>query len=146
MYNNIKLTPYTNAYDHITQHVDNLEDPMQQCTVYTNEVDASLFTMDTTTLCDYNISVDMPNLNNFHENKSNTILSRGIYSKSKHNTEMFLVMLTSNIMILIMVMHSLLQTNIQRFYNKNYKILTGVYMIYPMPYDYWQRYCICQTI
>ena len=78
------LTPCKHAYDHITQHVDNLEDPMQQHTVYTNEVDASLFTTDTTTSCDYNISIDMPNLNNSHKNKSNTILSRGIHSKSKH--------------------------------------------------------------
>ena len=57
---------------------------MQQHTVYTNEVDASLFTMDTTTPCDYNISGDTPNLNNSHKNKSNTILSRRIHSKSKH--------------------------------------------------------------
>ena len=57
---------------------------MQQHTVYTNEVDASLFTMDTTTPCDYNISVDTPNSNDSHKNKSNTILSRGIHSKSKH--------------------------------------------------------------
>ena len=57
---------------------------MQQHTVYTNEVDASLFTTDTTTPCDYNISVDTPNLNNSHKNKSNTIPSRGIHSKSKH--------------------------------------------------------------
>ena len=76
------LTPCTHAYDHIT-HVNNLGDPMQQHTVYTNEVDASLFTTDTTTPCDYNISVDTPNLNNSHENKSNTIPSRGIHSKSK---------------------------------------------------------------
>ena len=47
-------------------------------------VDASLFTTDTTTPCDYNISVDTPNSNNSHENKSNTIPSRGIHSKSKH--------------------------------------------------------------
>ena len=118
------LTPCRHAYDHITQHVNNLEDPMQQHTVYTNEVDASLFTTDTTTPCDYNISVDTPNSNNSHENKSNTIPSRGIHSKSKHKYRMFLVTLTSNIMILIMVMHSLSQTNIQCFYNKNYKILT----------------------
>ena len=122
-------TPCTHAYDHITQHVHNLEDPMQQHTVYTNEVDASLYAMDTTTPCDYNISVDMPNLNNSHKNKSNTIPSRGIHSKVNINTEMFLATLTSNIMILIMLMHSLLQTNIQCFYNKSYKILTGVYMI-----------------
>ena len=78
------LTPCTHTYDHITQHVNNLEDPMQQHRVYTNEVDASLFTMDTTTPCDYNISIDTSNLNNSHENKSNTIPSRGIHSKSKH--------------------------------------------------------------
>ena len=78
------LTPCTCVYDHITQHVNNLEDPMQQHTVYTNEVDASLFTTDTTTPCNYNISIDMPNSNNSHENKSNTIPSRGIHSKSKH--------------------------------------------------------------
>ena len=45
------------------------------------------------------------------------------------NTEMFLVILISNIMILIMVMRSLSQTNIQHFYNKSYKIFTGVYTI-----------------
>ena len=113
------LTPCTHAYDHITQHVDNLEDPMQQHIVYTT----------TTTPCNYIISVDMPNLNNSHKNKSNTIPSSGIHSKRNINTEMFLATLTSNIMILIMVMHSLSQTNIQHFYNKNYKILTGVYTI-----------------
>ena len=78
------LIPYTHAYDHITQHIDNLEDPTQQHTVYTNEVDASLFTTDTTTPCYYNICTDMPNSNNLQENKTNTIQSRGIHSKSKH--------------------------------------------------------------
>ena len=78
------LTPCTHTYDHITQHVNNLEDPMQRHTVYTNEVDTSLFTTDTTTPCEYNISIDTSNSNNSHENKSNTIPSRGIHSKSKH--------------------------------------------------------------
>ena len=78
------LTPWTHAYDHITQHVNNLDDPMQQHTVYTNEVDASLFTMDTTTPCDYNINVDMSNLNSSNENKPHTTPSRGIHFKSKH--------------------------------------------------------------
>ena len=102
---------------------------MQQHTVYTNEVDASLFTTDTTTPCHYNISVDMQNLNSSHENKPSTISSRGIHSKVNIHTEMLLAMLTSNMMILIMVMHSLSQTNIQCFYNKNYKTLIAVYMI-----------------
>ena len=78
------LTPCTHAYDHITQHVNKLEDPMQQHIVYTNEVDESLFTVDTTTPCDYNISVDMQNSNNSHENESDAIPARGIHSKSKH--------------------------------------------------------------
>ena len=78
------LTPCTHAYDHITQHINNLEYPIQQYTVYTNEVDVSLFTMDTITLCDYNISIDMSNLNSSYENKTNTVQSRGIHSKSKH--------------------------------------------------------------
>ena len=65
------LTPCTHAYNHITQHIDNLEDPTQQHTVYTNEVHASLFTMDTTTPCDYNISTDILNLNNLQESKIN---------------------------------------------------------------------------
>ena len=78
------LTPCTHTYNHITQHVNNLNDPIQQHTVYTNEVDASLFTMDTTTPCDYNINIDMPNPNSSQENKPHTTLSRGIHSKSKH--------------------------------------------------------------
>ena len=78
------LTPCTHTYDHITQHVDNLDDPIQQHTVYTNEVDASLFTTDTTIPCNYNISTDMPNLNSSHENKPHTTPPRGIHSKSKH--------------------------------------------------------------
>ena len=40
------LTSCTHAYDHITQQLNNLEDPTQQHTLYTQEVDASLFTTD----------------------------------------------------------------------------------------------------
>ena len=75
---------HTHTYDHITQHINNLEDPMQQHTVYTNEEDASLFTMDTTTPCDYNISFDMPTSNNPQENKINAIQPRGIHTQSKY--------------------------------------------------------------
>ena len=41
------ITPCTHAYDQITQYINNLEDPTQQHTVYTHEVEASLFTTDT---------------------------------------------------------------------------------------------------
>ena len=120
-------TPCTHAYDHIIQHIDNLEDPTQQHTVYTNEVDASLFTTDTTTPCDYNISPYILNSDKPQENKINT--TNGNYPKVNINTEMFLAILTSNITISIMVMHSLSKTNILHYYNKNYKTLIGVCMI-----------------
>ena len=55
------LTPCTHAYDHITQHTNNLEDPTQQNTLYTMEEDASLFTSNTATPCDYNITNGVQN-------------------------------------------------------------------------------------
>ena len=47
-------------------------------------MDASLFTTDTTTTCDYNINGDTSNPNSSDENKPHTTPSRGIHSKSKH--------------------------------------------------------------
>ena len=78
------ITPCPHAYDHITQHTDNLEDPTQQHIVYTNEMDASLFTTDTTTSCGYNITTGMPNSNNPQETKTNITQPMGIHSQSKH--------------------------------------------------------------
>ena len=63
------LTPCTHAYNHITQHINNLEDPTQQHTLYTQEVDASLFTTKTATLCDYNITDDVLNSDAIPESK-----------------------------------------------------------------------------
>ena len=63
------LTSCTQAYNHITQHINNLEDPTQQHTLYTQEVDASLFTTDTTTPCDYNITEDVLNSDTVPESK-----------------------------------------------------------------------------
>ena len=62
----------------------NLEDPTQQHTVYTHEVDASLFTTDTTTPCDYNITTDLLNSDNTQESKANITQPMGIHSQSKH--------------------------------------------------------------
>ena len=53
---------------------------MQQHTVYTNEGDASLFTTDTTTPCDHNISFDI----SFLRKIKLIIQPKGIHSKSKH--------------------------------------------------------------
>ena len=47
-------------------------------------MDASLFTTDTTTLCDYNITDNVLNLDTIPENKSKIIQPMGIHSQSKH--------------------------------------------------------------
>ena len=47
-------------------------------------MDASIFTTDTTTPCDYNISPDILNTDNLQENKINTTQPMGIHSQSKH--------------------------------------------------------------
>ena len=78
------LTPCTHAYDHITQHIKNLEDPMQQNTLYTREEDASLFKSDTAAPCDYNITNGVQNSDTISENKSKIISPMGIHSQSKH--------------------------------------------------------------
>ena len=78
------ITPCTHAYDHITQHINNLEDPTQPHTLYTQEVDASLFTTDTATLCDYNITDDISNSDTIQEIKSKITQPMGIHSQSRH--------------------------------------------------------------
>ena len=52
--------------------------------MYTTEVDASLFTMDTTTPCDYKISTDIQNLDSLQESNTNITQPMGIHSQSKH--------------------------------------------------------------
>ena len=46
----------THTYDHISQQLDSLTDTEQQQMLYTNEADASLFTIDTSTPCAFNIT------------------------------------------------------------------------------------------
>ena len=57
---------------------------MQQNTLYTQTEDASLFTTDTATPCDYNITKGVPNSDTILENKSKIISPIGIHSQSKH--------------------------------------------------------------
>ena len=119
-----QLTPCTHAYDHITQHINNLDYQTQQDTLYTMEDDASLFTSDTATPCDYNITNGVQNSDIISEEKSKIISPMGIHSQSKHK---YRNIITYNTMTSIMVMHSLSKTSTQHYYNKNYKIRTGVY-------------------
>ena len=47
--------PCTQSYDHITQQIHDLSDNTQQHTLHSMEENASLFTNDSTTPCDFNI-------------------------------------------------------------------------------------------
>ena len=78
-----QLTPYTHANDHITHHINNLDDRTQQNTLYTMEEDASLFTSDTATPCDYNITKGVQNSDIISEGKSQIISPMGFHLQSK---------------------------------------------------------------
>ena len=68
------------AYDHITQHINNLADTTQQNTLYTIEEDVSLFTSDTTTPCEYNITEPIQTSHTILESKSKFKSPTGIHS------------------------------------------------------------------
>ena len=107
-----QLTPYTLAYDHITQHINNLAGSTQQNTLYAMEENALLFTSDTATPCDFNITEDTPDLEINSKCKSNSKILLGIHLQIKNiNIEMLLVIPIYSIMTLIMVMHSLSKIN-----------------------------------
>ena len=115
------------------QHINNLEDPTQQHTLYTQEVDASLFTTDTTTLCDYNINDKVLNSDTILKSKLKITQPMGIHSQSKHKYRN--VFGNSNIQY-----HDFdngdaltLKINIQHNCNKNYRIPIGVYMTLSQP-------------
>ena len=79
-----QLTPYTHAYNHITQHINNLDDQTQQNTLYTMEEDALLFTSDTATPCEYSITNGVQNSDVILEEKSKIISPMGIHLQSKY--------------------------------------------------------------
>ena len=123
-----QLTPSTHAYDHITQHINNLGDRTQQNTLYTMEEDASIFTSDTTIPCDYNIAKDVQNSDTISEGKSKIISSMEIHLQSKHKCRN--VFGNSNIQYHDFNNGDPLtsKTSTQHCYNRNYKILNGASM------------------
>ena len=127
-----QLTPCTHTYDHITQHINNLDDHTQQNTLYTMGEDASLFTSDTTTSCDYSITNGVQNSDTISGGKSKIISPIGIHSQSKDKYRNVFGD-SHNTMISIMVMHSLSKTSTQHYYNRNYKTCTGAYMTLSQP-------------
>ena len=78
------LTPCTHAYDHIAEHINNLDDQTQKNTLYAMEENASLITNDTATPCDFNITNGVQNSGTISEDKSKIISPMGIHSQSKH--------------------------------------------------------------
>ena len=81
---NQQITPCTHAYHHITHHINNLEDSMQQNILYTMEEDASVFIGDTTTLCEYNIAKLAQNSKNNFDDELKSKTPIRIHSQSKH--------------------------------------------------------------
>ena len=117
------------TYDHITQHINNLADTTQQNTLYTIEEDASLFTSDTTTPCEYNITKPIQTSHTISDRESKSKHPQQSIPKANIDIEMYSVIPIYNIMTLIMMMHSVSKISIWLYYSKNYKTLTGVYMI-----------------
>ena len=75
----------THAYDHIAQQIQDLSDSTQQHTLHSMEENALLFTNDSTTPCNFNIT----NQNSVTDNTNDTNISHAlkqfdIHSQSKH--------------------------------------------------------------
>ena len=129
----IHLTPCTHTYDHISQQIHDLNSTAQQQQLHDLEEDASLFTTDTGHSCDL-----------IYKNQQKIVLqTQTNFQKLSHitacmstlniNTEIFLAIPKLTIMTVILVMLYLSRTNVQLFYNKNYRILIGVYTILSPP-------------
>ena len=76
---------FTHAYDHIVQQIQDLSDSTQQHTLHSMEENASSFTNDSATPCDFNIT----NQNSITDNTNDTntphaLKQLGIHSQSKN--------------------------------------------------------------
>ena len=92
-------------------------------------MDASLFTTDTATQCEFSITPSDLDSEHSHDLPSHHNNNTGIHFYSKHKYRDNLVMHTYSIMILITVIHLITKINIQHCYNKSYKTPIGAYMI-----------------
>ena len=78
-------TSCTHAYNHIVQQIQDLSDSAQQHTLHSMEENVSLFTNDSATPCDFNVT----NQNSVTDNTNDMNISHapkqfGIHSQSKH--------------------------------------------------------------
>ena len=118
----------THDYHHITQSVQDLTDSTRQNTLLSMEENAFLFADDTDTHCDFSITdniLDTENTNDVHTDITPKFPT--IHSQRNMHTETLLVMHTYSTMTLIIKILLHLETNIQHYYNKNYKIHIGIY-------------------
>ena len=111
------------------QHIKNLEDPMQQNTLYTREEDASLIVSDTATPGDYNITKGVPNSDTISENKSKIISPMGIHLQSKHKYRNVFGDLNIQCHDFNNGDALSFQDKYTALLHRNYKIHIGVYMI-----------------
>ena len=120
----------THDYHHITQSIQDLTDSTQQNTLHSLESNASSFTDDTDTHCNFSIidhTLDTENINDVHTGiapKSPAIHSQRKYAYRDTFGDAHIQFMTLTIKIHL---HS--ETNIPHYYNKNYKIHIGIYTI-----------------
>ena len=100
---------------------------MQQNTLYTMEEDASSFTSNTATPCDYNITNGVQNSDTISENMSKIIIPMGIHLQNKHRYRN--VFGDSNKQYHDFNNGDALtfKDSTQHYYNRNYKTHIGVY-------------------
>ena len=110
----------THAYNHIVQQIQDLSDSTQQYTLHSMEENASLFTNDSTTPCDFNITNQNSDTDKTNDtNISNAPNNLTFIHKANTNIETLLANQIYNTMILTIKMHSHLQINTRHYYNKN---------------------------
>ena len=111
---------YTHEYHHIAQSIQDLSDSTQQNNLHSIEENASLFTDDTTTPCDFNIIDQPPITENANDTNMHYMPKQSAFTHNENtHTETLLANETYNIMTLTIKTLSPSQTNTQHCYNKN---------------------------
>ena len=81
---NQNLTSCTHAYDHISQHIHDLESTVQQQQLHDMEEDASIFTTDIGTSCNFNIYKPLQNTTPDSKQTPKVQLQNSFHIHTKH--------------------------------------------------------------
>ena len=126
--NDIHSNACTHDYHHITQSIQDLTDSTQQNTLHSMEENVSSFIDDTdnhvTLALQTTFRIQKMQMIHIHVSHQNIL---PFTHKENMYTETLLVMHTYSTMTLTIKILSHSETNIQHYYNKNYKIHTGIY-------------------